>query len=334
MPRRLAALGALLLLAAPLRAEEEVIREEAYNYRIVGELPAGWKRAPAKLVFTYEIDGVPHAYVHLIRERLRGELVVHEELKRRARHYRFPGAPKDAPEAIEPVKWAGRDAYRYEHEAKIHGLPCRRVVRAMFDRGVWYECIETHHGEPTPAALAGLACFRGGFRLLVEPVPEEEKDDPAARTYADGVFGFRFDKPAGFVRVPVNPAADPGGRLAFERRGPRPGQSVSVRVFEYGVRKQYDPAEWLDLFAGAFGREHTAVKKAPWDPPAAKGAVKTNGVQLEGRRDGKPVVVRIVLWQGPSGRVIGLRTTAHDGAEQAHAASLKALAESFALTGR
>jgi hypothetical protein len=269
-----------------------------------------------------------------VRERLKGELNVRDELKRRAPHYRFPGAPKDASEKIEPVQWAGRDAFRYEHEAKIRGLVCRRVVRALFDSGIWYECIETQHGEPTPAARAGLSCFRGGFRLLVAPVPEEERDDPAPRPYRDGVYGFVLDKPKGWIRVPVNPAADPGARLAFERRGPKPAERVVVRVFEYGVRDSYKPETWLDLFARAFARQHVAAEKKPWSAPKAKGARTAHGLRLEGRRDDKPVVALVALWQAPSGRVLGLRVTAYGGAEKTHAESLAALLSSFSVTDR
>ena len=50
------AFAALLLVAGPLLAESEVVREEIYNYRIVGTLPAGWKRTSARLSFTYSID--------------------------------------------------------------------------------------------------------------------------------------------------------------------------------------------------------------------------------------------------------------------------------------
>jgi hypothetical protein len=310
------------------------VREEAYNYRIVGTLPAGWKRDEDRLRFVYAIDGIPHAYVQFQRERLRGELDVREELVKRATYYRFAGAPKEATETIERVQWAGRDAYRYEHEAKIQGVVCRRVVRALFDGGIWYECIETQHGEPDAAARAGLACFRGGFRLLVEPVPAAEKDDPAERAYADGVYGYRLVKPKGFVRVAVNPGADAGCRLAFERRGPLPTEHLVVRLFEYGVRRTYDPAHWIELFANAFGREHAGAKKEAWSAPAARGAARTDGIRLAGTRDGKPVVTTIALWQDRAGRVFGLRITAHGGAESTHAAALKALLDSIELTGR
>jgi len=327
-------LAAALLLASSARAESEVVREEAFNYRVVGELPPSWKRDPERLAFTYSIEGVPHTHVHFVRERLRGELNVRDELKRRATHYRFPSAPRDAAETIEPVQWGGRDAFEYVHEAKINGLPCRRVVRATFDRGVWYECIETHHGEDTPAAQAGVACFRGGFRLLVEPVPKDERDDPAARPYRDGVYGFAIDKPQGWVRIGVNPAADPGARLAFERRGPKPDEHLIARVFEYGERKTYEPEKWLELFSSAFAREHAGAKTEPWPAAAIGGAAKTHGIRLTGRRDGKPVVALLALGQAPSGRVFAIRVNAHGGAEETHRESIAALLASFKLTDR
>ena len=325
---------ALLLLSGALLAESEVLREELYNYRIVGTLPAGWKRDPAKLTFTYSIDKIPHAYVHFIRQRLRGTLEVKNELKRRATHYRFPGAQANDPESYERVQWAGQSAYRYEHTAKINGLACRRVVRALYVRGIWYECIETLHGEPDAAARAGLACFRGGFRLLVGTLPADEKQNPAARDYVDGVYGFRLSKPKGFVRIAVNPGADAGCRLAFERRGPTAKENLTVRIFEYGVRRKYEPKKWLELFAASFGRNHAGAKKQAWPAPQPKGAQSADGMLLTGRRDERPVVTTMALWQSATGRVIGLRVTAYGGAQKTHAASLKALVDSIQLAGR
>ncbi|MHC4938370.1 MAG: hypothetical protein ACYTHK_05325 [Planctomycetota bacterium] len=325
------AFAALLLVAGPLLAESEVVREEIYNYRIVGTLPAGWKRTSARLSFTYSIDGVPHAYVHFVRQRLRGDLKVKDELRRRAQHYRFPGAGKDATETYGRVQWAGRSAYSYEHVAKVNGLVCKRVVRALYERGIWYECIETHHGEPDAAARAGLACFRRGFRLLVEPVPADEKENPAARDYADGVYGYRLRKPEGFVRVAVDPGAAAGCRLAFERRGPTAKEHLSVRLFEYGVRRKYEPARWLELFAQSFGRHHAGAKKEAWKAPQPKGARRADGMKFSGRRDEREVVTTMALWQAKSGRVIGLRVTAYGGAGKVHAPSLQALVDSIEL---
>ncbi|MEM8885467.1 MAG: hypothetical protein AAGD14_15485 [Planctomycetota bacterium] len=308
-----------------------MLREERYNYRVFGRLPAGWKRDKQRLTWIYAIDDIPHAYVHFVRERVSGTVDVEAELVRRRERYRFPAA-KDPVETVREIQWAGRDAWQFEHSAKVHGLDCKRIVRALFTGGVWYECIETHHGPATPAARAGFASFRNGFRLLVQPVPEDERQDNAARAFVDGTNGFRLDKPKGYVRIEVNPGADPGCRVAFRRRGPTAGQQVTIRLFEYGVRKQYEPLVWLDRFAEAFGRSHAKVSRESWKPPTVDGAEQVHGTRLRGSRDGAPVVTEIALWQSRSGRVIGYRMSATGDAETTHRQSIRALIESIRLT--
>jgi hypothetical protein len=325
------------LAAAALAAPRaEVLREEAYNYRVLGSLPVGWTRAPDKLAFTYKFEGVPHTYVHFTRERVSGRVDVREELGRRRDSYRFPGVSdlkgKPAEETIQEIQWAGRNAWQYEHTAIVHKVACRRIVRALFDQGVWYECIETHHGEPDAAARAGLACFRGGFRILVDPLPKPERNDSTKRSYISADNGFRIDKPEGFVRIAVRSATDPGCRLAFERRGPAADDYILVRVFEYGVRKKYAPLTWTRRFSDAFARSHVGAKSTSWVPPTIKGARNATGLKMTGHKNKKPVTTDLAFWQSRADRVIALRVTVHGQAGVKHAAALKALVASLALT--
>jgi len=318
----------LVVVVAQAAPQPEVVREERFNYRLVGALPRGWKRAPAKLVWTYRIDDVPLAYVHFVRERVSGNIDVAAELKRRATHYRFPGAPKEPSEKIAPVRWGDRNAFRYEHDLTIKGVDCKRIVRAMVDNGIWYECIETLHGEASPVVRTGLACFRTGFMLLTQPIK------PEAAKINDAVYGYRLEKPAGYLFEPANPGADPGCRLALIRRGPTPGQQLTIRLFEYGVRKKFDSARWLNLFDQAFRRSHTKARRESAQAPALKGAGAGSGMRLLGRRAERDVVTLIYLWQADSGRVFGLRIDSYADAAKTHAKSLEKLVGSLAFTGQ
>jgi len=328
------ALALVAFRPADAAPSPEVLREERYNYRIVGKLPRGWKRAADKLVYTYAIDGIPLAHVHFVRERISGTVDVKAELERRAPHYRFPGAPGSSADKITAVRWGDREAFRYEHELTITGVACQRIVRATIDNGIWYECIETLYGEPGPAVAAGLACFRTGFMLLTRRIADDALGSPAVRKINDAVYGYTIEKPEGYVFEQPNPGADPGCRLSLLLRGPTVGQQLSIRLFEYGVRTDYDPARWLDLFDDAFRRSHTKPKRAVAKAPAIKGSVRQNGVRLLGRRDDHDVATTVYLWQAESGRVYGLRIVSHADAETAHAASLKRLLDSLALTGQ
>ena len=326
---------ALCLLAslAGAKPKPEVVREEAYNYRILGPLPRGWKREAASLVFTYRVDGIPLAHVHLVRQRVNGTVDVAAELDRRREHYRFPGTPKQTRGAIAPVHWGDRDAQRYVLTTRINGVDCRREVRAMFDRGVWYEAIETLYGEADKRTLAGFTCFRGGFMLLARALPKKEREDPAPRRISDGVYGYRIQKPEGYVIEEARPGADPGCRLVLLRRGPKAGQLLSVRLFEYGLRKQYNARNWLDLFFHAFARAHAGAKTEAIKAPTPAGAVRTDGARFVGRRDGKPVTVTLYLWHARSGRVFALRVLSLGDAADTHAASLKEIVDSVEFTG-
>ena len=118
-------LAAATALAAP---EKELVREEAFNYRVVGKLPPGWKRrGDRKMVYAFSIEGIPHAYVYFVRERLRGDVDVEQQILRRAPHYRFPGAPDDAKETTRKTEWAGRPAWRWS----IAGQADRPVATAV-----------------------------------------------------------------------------------------------------------------------------------------------------------------------------------------------------------
>ena len=136
-----------LLLAAVAAAAPELLRQEPFNFRVVGKLPPGWQRNGDKLAWAFEIDGIPHAYVHLHRERLRGVVDVEKEVRARVPHYAFPGQPKDAAGAVTTTTWAKRPAVRYELATTVQGIACRRRVTAICVKSVWYELIETVYGE-------------------------------------------------------------------------------------------------------------------------------------------------------------------------------------------
>ena len=91
--------GLVLFMAAATAAAapaEELLREEVFNYRVVGSLPAGWRQQKASLHFTWFVDGIPHAHVQLARQRVEGKVDVEREFRKRLPHYLFPGSPKDA----------------------------------------------------------------------------------------------------------------------------------------------------------------------------------------------------------------------------------------------
>jgi hypothetical protein len=315
VPRRGARARPLLLvlaLAAPAAAAPapELFREEAYNYRVLGELPRGWKRRADALVFAFAIDEIPHAYVHLLRGQVEGAVDVEKELIRRAGHYRFPGAP-DGKESVRKTTWAGRDAVLFEHEAELSGVRCRRRVEALVAGGVWYERIETIYGATTEeidACREGLDLFRKGFRLLSPPLTAEEKTDRAERTIENAEFGFRLVKPEGFVRKEVDLAADPGLRVAFEKRFEDVRHSVLVRLFEYGVRDDIPPKAWMDLFHGGFESHVGKAARAPFEAPEIPGAAEVLAERFTGERDGLPIEELVVVVRAASGRILCLRT--------------------------
>ncbi|MHC4134957.1 MAG: hypothetical protein ACYS0K_08235 [Planctomycetota bacterium] len=314
-----------LLLAAP---EKELIREEPFNYRIVGKLPAGWKRRDKKLSFAFSIDGIPHAYVVLVRERLRGTVDVEEQVRKRAPHYRFPGAPKEAKETVRTTVWAGRSAVLYEHETEIKGVSCRRRVTALFAKSIWYELIETIHGAETedePACAAGLYVFRRGFRLLVEPLPAAETETLAESGIFSTVYGFTMLKPKGFKRLPVDTGQDPGCRLAFEAQAAHPHRHIRIRLFEYGVRRTFDPAAWLDIFFTGFATLHLDVQRTDAEAPTIQGAKDVVATEFTGVRDKRKIRTLVILMHAEGGRVLALRIRTQDGAETDFADAIRAV---------
>ncbi len=301
------ALCATSALPAPA---PELFREETWNYRILGELPRGWTRRADALVFAYAIDEIPHAYVHLLRGHVEGAVDVEKQLRQRAVHYRFPGAD-DGKETVKKSTWAGRDAAILEHEAEVNGVRCRRRVEALVARGVWYERIETVYGATTEeidACREGLDLFRKGFRLLSPPLTAEEKADRAERTIESAEFGFRLVKPEGFLRKEVDLAADPGLRVAFEKRLEDVRHGVLVRLFEYGVRDDIPPKAWMDLFHGGFSNHVAKAARAPAEAPEVPGAQETLAERFTGERDGRPIEELVVVVRAASGRIFCLRT--------------------------
>jgi len=301
----------LLLLVAPARAAPgpELLREEAFNYRVVGELPRGWKRRDDALAFVFSADGIPHAYVHLVRDRLEGEVDAEAQMKQRAAHYRFPGAPAGT-ETASKTSWAGHEAVLLEHEATVNGVRCRRRVEAMAAGGIWYERIETVYGETTEEIAAcreGLDVFRKGFRLLVEPLPRDASSDFEERSIESAEFGFRLVKPKGFVRKEVDLVADPGLRVAFESRPLEPSR-VLVRLFEYGVREDIPAQAWMDLFFGGFGEHVGKAERAPAEAPAVPGSAETLAERFTGDRDGHRVEELVLFVRAAGGRIFCLRT--------------------------
>jgi hypothetical protein len=315
LPRALALLVALLATRAAAAPAPELLREEAFNYRVVGELPRGWKRRGDALVFVFSAEEIPHAYVHLLRGRIEGAVDVEAQLKQRAAHYRFPGAPAGT-ETVRKAPWAGRDAFLLEHGATVNGVPCLRRVTAFVAQGIWYERIETVYGETTEemeACREGLDLFRKGFRLLVEPLTPAEKADVAERVIESADFGFRLVKPEGFLRKEVDLAADPGLRVAFEaRQDPRRG--VLVRLFEYGARKDIPPQAWMDLLFGGFQEHVPKAARAPADPPKVPGADEILAERFTGVREGRTIEELVAVVRAPGGRILCLRIRTTDGA--------------------
>jgi len=326
----------LLLLAAAAGAAPggELLREEGYNFRIVGELPAGWQRRADSLVWCFSVDGIPHAYVHFVRERLQGELDVEEQVRKRAPQYRFPGAPDDAQETIRAADWAGYPAVEYLHEATLGGVVCRRRVLALYRAPFWYELIETVHGAKTgeiEACARGLRVFERGFRRLVEPLPEELRLDTAERTIADEELGYRLGKPLGFVRAEVDPGADPGLRVAFTAQAPDPRCNVRVRLFEYGVRDAVDPAQWFDVFYAAFADAHRQPRREPAPAPALPRTRLVRAERFSGEREGIAVTTLVLLVQAASGRVFVLRVRTAQGADTEFAEPVARILASLAV---
>jgi len=325
-------LAALLLAAAPaLGAPAELLREEAYNYRVVGELPAGWQRRGNELEFTYSLEGIPHAHVRLVRERVAGALDAAAALEKRRGFYAFPGA--EAKEPVAAATWAGRPAAVLEHRAELLGVPCLRRVTAMEARGIWYERIETVYGDVADDAgfARGAEVLRDGFRLLVAPLPEEQASAAGVATLHDADAGYRVVKPEGWLRREVDPAADPGCRAAFERRDAGRRLRALARVYEYGSRRGFDLQIWMDMHYRRFASENEGVARASAAAPQVKGAERGAAERYAGTRDGGAIAVTVLLFQAPDGRLFALRLTVYGSPDADLEASLAALVGGFEI---
>jgi hypothetical protein len=268
-----------------------------------------------------------------VRDRLDGAIDVEAHLKRRAPHYRFPGAA-DGSETVRASTWAGRDAFLLEHEAVVNGVKCRRRVTALVAADVWYERIETVYGETTEEVAAcreGLEVFRAGFRLLAPPVAPADRTDAAEKTIESAEFGFRLVKPQGFVRKEADPASDPGLRVAFEARLADQSRGVLVRLFEYGVRESFDAKSWLDIFFGGFSQSCAKAARAPAASPAARGAAEAHAERFTGEREGRPVEELVVLVRSAGGRILCLRVRSSGGAAEEMKAAVEQVLRGFAL---
>jgi hypothetical protein len=257
-------------------------------------------------------------------------LDVEEQVRKRAPHYRFPSAPKEAKETVRTTVWAGRTAVLYEHETTIKGVVSRRRVTALFAKSIWYELIETIHGADTenePACASGLRVFRRGFRLLVEPLPEAETSTLAESEIANTAYGFTMLKPKGFRRLPVDTGQDPGCRLAFEAQAAHPGKHIRIRLFEYGMRKTFDASGWLDIFFTGFATLYRDVERAEAEAPAIRGAKEVIAARFTGVRDEHRVRTLVILMHAESGRVLALHIRTQDGAETLFADSIRSVLE-------
>jgi len=314
----------------------EIVREEAYNYRIVGKLPEGWARRDDELVWTFLVDGIPHAHVHLVRHRLDGDVDAADELERRAKHYRFPGMADARKGEHGRAAWGGEVVPTYSLSTTHKGVACRRVVRARCAGSIWYEQIETTFGdvaENDPGCAEGLAVFRRGFRLLAPPVPREALSGTDAATIEDAAGGFRLEKPGGFRRLAVDPGREPGLRVALRAEAADPRVFALVRLFEYGRYPRFSAEPWLNSLYTGFATEHEEPKREPAPRPAIEGADEVHAAVFTGRRETTPRRVRVILCRTPEGRVFVLRITTSKAAAAEFGTKLHALVESLRLSG-
>jgi len=320
----------LLLLAESAAAQVELLREEAYNYRIVGALPKAWKRQGVRRSYSFFIDAIPHAHVQFARQRIRGEPDLAKELAKRAVHYRFPETPKETKGTIRKTRWGGRDAWLYQITGMVRGVACTRRVTALLEQGVFYELIETVYGDKTAAldrCRRGLEVFRTGFSLLTNPLPDGATTDPAETRLTDARYGYTIVKPRGFLRLAVDPAADPGVREHFERVNDR--QHARVRLFEFPARESLRPPRWFDVFYSGFRANHDQATRADETPPAVPGSRSVWVQRFEGTRDGLAIRTRVYLVHAQNGRVFVLRVRTQDGADTLFAKGLKQALDSF-----
>jgi len=302
---------ALALAVAASAHADELLREEAYAFRIVGSLPSAWTRDGTAPAWTFRFEGLPHAHVTYGRQHVESAPDPLDALEARATFYRFPTMPNDAQPRLERTTWGGLPAAHAELSAEIGGVLCVRRVTAAVFADVFVECIETVYGartEELPGCRDGLETLRNGFQPLLSEVPPEERTDPTPRAYEDPRLGCAFRKPQGLLRLPVDPAADPGCRYAFQRAGPK-ATWLLVRLFEYGKREAFEPEEWCKEFFRAFAMVNLGAERAPEpeEAPRIDGARAVHAERFTGTRDGRPVVERVLVMQGTNGVVYSLR---------------------------
>ncbi|MCZ6785806.1 MAG: hypothetical protein O7E54_01445 [Planctomycetota bacterium] len=323
-----------LVTTAHAAPEPELLREEVYNYRVVGKLPPGWRRRAGSLAYTYAIDDVPHAHAHVVRERVKGAFDAAKEIARRATRYRFPGAPKEAKGTTASVTWGGRPALRYDFFATVNGVACHRRVTAMFSGSIWYELIETIYGVPDDRCKQGLAVLLNGFQILTPPLPKGATRDAAKKILRDDRYGYELLKPRGFLRVAVNPAIDPGCRVSFQRAGPHGVRHARVRLFEYATRTRIAPEKWFDIFYGSFASRHKEARREQIKPPAKgiRGARTVWAEQWSGDRDKHAIRTIVLLVWAKSGRVFVLRIRTQADAAEAFADDLARVTQSLKVS--
>ncbi|MGQ0613979.1 MAG: hypothetical protein ACT4PV_09610 [Planctomycetaceae bacterium] len=325
------ACAALLLLQGAAACAPELLREEAYNYRITGELPPGWARRGAEIEFSYTVEGIPHAHIRLVRERVAGEIEPEAALDKRRAFYAFPGA--EAKEPVTAALWAGQPAAVLEHRAELHGVACLRRVTVMEARGIWYERIETIYGDAAQDAdfLKGAELFRDGFKLLVPPLPRDRAPDTRAETLHDPDAGYRILKPEGWLRREVDPASDPGCRTAFERPGSDRRLHALARLYEYGPRRGFDLKIWMDSHYRRFAAENEEATREAGEAPKMKGAERALAERYTGKRDKTAIAVSVLLLQSPDGRLFALRITTYGEVDAELRASLEAILAGFEI---
>ena len=318
--RALAPIVALAVAAAA--APKEILRDEAGNFRLVGELPKGWKRDGAE--FTYSIEEIPHAFVRFTAARVARPKDPAALLGERAPLYRFPNTPPGPDSPVREAIWAGQPAWTLELRATSRGVACLRRVTVMWAKGVWYERIETVFGdldEEVPFS-DGARVLRDGFRLLAPPLPAPS---PEVESYEDADTGWRLRKPEGWLRR--DDLADTGLRLAFERSG------VLVRLFDYGPHEaRFELKLWMDQHYRRFEMDNPGAERAAVEAPAIEGAEALAERHLS-TRDGRALVAHVVLIRTRSGSLLAIRASTHGGTAGAAADAAQAFLSGLEVSG-
>jgi hypothetical protein len=320
--------------AATAAEVPELLREESFNYRIVGKLPVGWSRDKAGVLgYTYSAEEIAHAHVRIFRERIKGKLDARRLMEKRMPYYRFPGAEKSGRDELSEATWGGYPAVVFTHAAKLRGVMCLRRVTAMQVGNIWYERIETIYGdtEEDEEYRAGARVFKDGFGILTAPLDEGYEPTPEPETFEDKVLGYRLLKPKSYLRRGVDSTQDPGCRLAFERKGPKGRAYALVRFFEYGPRKKLDFDQWMNIFFGAFAAQHKETGRAQVEPERIPGTKEARAEVFDGDKNGVPVKTLALLLWSDRGRVFCLRITTHAEADELFRESLLKFFEGLTL---